>query len=128
MVLLIVTAISLCSVAQNKIEIIEFQKKDFNDKWQKDTMEYFSISPEFKPDTVLREFQYSQRLHIDPFRFNQPDSLYSFENSPTYELRMPVAGGGFYLKMPIAVPDSSVHYYLKVKRIPFVNPLEQRNK
>ena len=77
LVLLLITGISLCSVAQNKIETNEFQKKDFNDKWQKDTTEYFPISPTFKPDTVLREFQYSQRLS-DPFLFNQPDSLLSF--------------------------------------------------
>jgi len=128
LVLIMISGISLCSVAQNEKGTTEFQKRGFNDKWQKDTVKYFSISPEFKTDTVLREFQYSQRLHIDPFQFNQPDSLLSFKNSATYELRMPVAGGNFYSKMPIAVPDSSVHYYLKVKRIPFVNPMEKNHK
>ena len=128
MVLLLITGISLCSVAQNKMGTNEFQKKEFNDKWQKDTTKYFSISPEFKPDTVLREFKYPQRLRIDPFLFNQPDSLISSDSYYRNELRMPVIGGGSYINMPIAVPDSSVHYYLKVKRFPFVNPMEQHHK
>ena len=126
--LLLITANSLCSVAQNKMVTNEFQKMEFNDKWQKDTIEYFSISHEFKPDTVLRDFHYSQRLKGDPFQFNQPDSLFSYKNYPATELRMPVIGGGYYTNMPIAVPDSSVHYYLQIKRFPFFNTLEKKHK
>jgi hypothetical protein len=40
---------------------------------------------------------------------------------------MPVAGGGHnYFNMPIAVPDSTVEYFIKNKRIESVNPLEKR--
>jgi hypothetical protein len=42
---------------------------------------------------------------------------------------MPVAGGGYnYFNMPVAVPDSTVRYYIKEKRIDYVNPLEKNSK
>lgn len=123
-----ISGISLWTGAQNKIEINEFQKKDFDKEWQKEIMANINVSLIFQTDTSIKDFKFSQKLPNQYFQFNQPDSLSSFENSPNYQLRMPVAGGGMYFNMPIAVPDSSVHYYLKVKRIPSVNPLEKRNK
>jgi len=128
LVLWLIAGISICSDAQNRKGTSEFHKKEFDDKWQKDTTEYFSISPQFKPDTMIRDFHYSQRLKSDPFQFNQPDSLITNRNYPAAEFRMPVLGGGFYSNMPIAVPDSSVHYYLKIKHIPFFNTLEKKHK
>lgn len=120
--LLLILGISVCSHAQNQ-NLSLIQKKYYNKNIQKDTTEYFTISTCFKSKTLPCDFKYSQRLHGNPFQFNKPDSILSSENSPASELRMPVASNKFYSNMPIAIPDSSVHYYLRVKRIPFVNPL-----
>jgi len=127
-VLLMITGISLCSFAQNEKPFNDFQKIDFNKDWQKDTTDYFTISPEFKPDTVFHEFQYSQKLNNEPFQINESNSLFTFENSAKYEFRMPIAKGGKHFNMPNAVPDSTVHYYIKEKRIQFVNPLKYEYK
>ncbi len=48
-------------------------------------------------------------------------SLYG--NNYYSEFRMPVAGGQSNSKMPVMVPDSTVNYTLKIKEIPFINPL-----
>ena len=103
-------------------------KNDFNIRNQTDSSLYFVISPKFKPDTVLHNFEYSQRYHGDPFQFNKPDSILLTENSPAFELRMPVVGGAYHIKMPVAVPDSTVQYYILEKRIQFYNPLEQHHR
>jgi hypothetical protein len=62
---------------------------------------------------------------------NQLLSLTGFStNHEKPEFRMPVAGGGvhYYFNMPVAVPDSTVQYYIKEKRIDYVNPLEKNFK
>ena len=46
----------------------------------------------------------------------------------SYELRMPVVGRTSKFKMPVAVPDSTVHYFIKEKRVEFLNPLEHKHK
>lgn len=97
---------------------IDFPKMNFNTVLQNDTFKHFKISPFFKPGT----------LPGDSLQFNPQDSLLYSRNFPKYELRMPVAGVTRYLNMPVAVPDSSVHYFIKQKRIEFFNPLEYNRK
>lgn len=119
--LLLMLGISVCSHAQNQI-LSRFEKKHLYDNLQKDTCEHFAISPHFKSKTLPCNFKYSHQFKGDSLKLNYQDSLFS--DYPVPEFRMPVAKNSYYFKMPVVVPDSSVHYYLRVKRIPIVNPLE----
>lgn len=120
--LLLLLGISVCSHAQNQ-NFSPIQKNYFNENLQKDTSGHFAISPHFKSKTLPYDFKFSEKYPGNSLQFNPHDSILSSQKFSKYELRMPVVKPRFYSNMPIAVPDSSVHYYLRVKRIPIINPL-----
>ena len=105
-----------------------FQQKKSNTEVNTDSVEYFVISPTFKTDTSAIKIIPFQKLPGDSFTQNNQGKNDFFANRQKPEFRMPVAGGGVhnYFNMPIAVPDSTVKYYIKEKRIDYVNPLEKR--
>lgn len=104
-----------------------FQKKKFNIEAITDTTEYFTISPTFKTDTSAIKILPFQKLPGDSFMQNNQGKNDFFANRQKSELRMPVArGGSGHFNMPVFVPDSTVQYYIKEKRIDYVNPLEKR--
>jgi hypothetical protein len=107
-----------------------FQNKKFNTEVITDTTEYFVISPTFKTDTSEIKIVPFQKLPGDSFTQNNQGINDFFANRQKPELRMPVAGAGGrnYFNMPVFVPDSTVQYYIKEKRIDFVNPLEKNSK
>jgi len=106
-----------------------FQQKKFNTEVITDSAEYFAISPTFKTDTSAIKIQLFQKLPGDSFMQNNQSKNDFFANHEKPEFRMPVAGGGRdYFNMPVAVPDSTVQYYIKEKRIDYVNPLEKNYK
>ena len=79
----------------------------------------------------LQEFNTFREKH--KFTFTQPgeseknDSVLqqSISGQPNY--RMPVVKPGSYqFNMPVAVPDSTVDYYLQIKKIDGVNPKEKK--
>lgn len=106
-----------------------FQKKKFNTV-KTDSADYFAISPTFKTDTSEIIILPFKKLPGDSFSLNNQGKIHVFANQQKPEFRMPVAGGGGrdYFNMPIAVPDSTVEYYIKNKRIDYVNPLEKKYK
>ena len=105
-----------------------FQQKKFNTEVITDSAEYFVISPTFKTDTSAIKKLPFQKMSGDTFTQNNQGKNDFFANHQKPEFRMPVAGGGvhYYFNMPVAVPDSTVQYYIKEKRIDYVNPLEKR--
>jgi hypothetical protein len=106
-----------------------FQQKKFNTEINPDTTEYFAISPTFKTDTSAIKILPFQKLSVDSFTPNNQGKNDFFANGQKPEFRMPVAGGGpDCFNMPVFVPDSTVQYYIKEKRIDFVNPLEKFDK
>jgi len=106
-----------------------FQQKKFNTEVITNSAEYFVISPTFKTDTSAIKILPFQKLPVDSFTQNNQGKIDFFANRQKPEFRMPVAGGGHnYFNMPIAVPDSTVQYYIKEKRIEYVNPLEKKYK
>ena len=106
-----------------------FQQKKFNTEVNPDSAEYFAISPKFKTDTSAIKKLPFQKMPGDTFTQNNQGKNDFFANHQKPEFRMPVAGGGHnYFNMPIAVPDSTVQYYIKEKRIDYVNPLEKKYK
>jgi hypothetical protein len=106
-----------------------FQQKKFNTEVNPDSAEYFVISPTFKTDTSAINILPFQKLPDDSFTQNNQDKIDFFANRQKPEFRMPVAGGGpDCFNMPVAVPDSTVQYYIKEKRIDYVNPLEKKYK
>lgn len=105
-----------------------FQQKKFKTEVITDSGEYFAISPKFKTDTSAVKILPFQKLPGDSFTQNNRGKNDFFANCQKPEFRMPVAGGGVnnYFNMPVAVPDSTVQYYIKNKQVDYVNPLEKR--
>jgi hypothetical protein len=105
------------------------QQKKFNTEVITDSADYFAISPTFKTDTTANKIRHFHKLPGDSFMQNHQGKNDFFANHQNPEFRMPVAGGGRdYFNMPVAVPDSTVEYYIKNKRIESVNPLEKKYK
>jgi hypothetical protein len=121
---------AIISAAQEPKTDKTFQQKKFNIEATTDTDEYFAISPKFKTDTSEIKIQPFQKLQGDLFSQNNQSKNDFFANGQRPEFRMPVAGGGVhnYFNMPVAVPDSTVKYYIKEKRIESVNPLGKKYK
>jgi len=117
----------IISTAQEPKTGKKFQQKKFNTEIKTDSSRYFAISPKFKIDTSAIKINPFQKLPGDSLLLNNQNKIHVFANQQKPEFRMPVARGGYnYFNMPIAVPDSTVEYYIKNKQIEYVNPLEKR--
>jgi len=117
---------AIFSSAQEAKTENNFQQKKSNTV-ETDSTEYFVISPTFKTDTSAIKIIPFQKLPDDSFSLNNQGKIHVFANQQKPEFRMPVAGGGYnYFNMPIAVPDSTIKYYIKNKQVDYVNPLEKR--
>ncbi len=128
LIIMILGAEIISSAQEAKTEN-NFQQKKFNTETKTDSTEFFAISPKFKTDTSEIEILPFRKLPGDSFLQNNQNKNDFFANKEKPEFRMPVAGGGYnYFNMPIAVPDSTVEYYIKNKRIDYVNPLEKRKQ
>lgn len=97
-------------------------KVDFNKGWQKDTTLTFKNSPQLKLDLPFGNHGFSQHLQK---KNKVPEALPTPYSSLAFQFRMPVVGGTYPSRMPVMVPDSTVHS-LRIKRIPFDNPLDRR--
>ncbi len=105
------------------------QKKKVNNEVLSDTVKFLVVLPKLKPDTSENKKLSFQKLPGDSFTQNNQSITDFFAHHQKSEFRMPVAGGGYnYFNMPVFVPDSTVKYYMKVKRIDYLNPLEKNNK
>ena len=104
----------------------DFKKRGFSSYLKNDSTEYFSISPKFKTGTSSFNFKLFENLPEKYYSQNNPNPFLT--KNEAIEFRMPVAGGSSFMKMPILVPDSTVHFYIKEKRIDYVNPLERNYK
>ena len=127
--LLMVLGAVIISTAQESKTDKTFHQKKFNTEIKTDSAQYCAISPKFKTNTSAIKILPFQKLPGDSFTQNNQSKIDFFANHQKYEFRMPVAGGGRdYFNMPVAVPDSTVEYYIKNKRIESVNPLEKKYK
>lgn len=127
LMLMILGSVIITSAQEAKTKN-NFQQKKFN-TIKNDSAEYFVISPTFKTDSSAIKILPFQKLPGDSFRQNNQGENDFFANQQKPEFRMPVAGGGYnYFNMPVAVPDSTVKYYIKNKHIDYINPLEKNFK
>jgi hypothetical protein len=128
LIIIILGSVIIASAQKSKTDKT-FQQKKFNTEVNTDSAEYFAISPKFKTDTSAIKILPFQKLPGDSFTQNNHGKNDFFANRQISEFRMPVAGGGHnYFNMPVFVPDSTVRYYIKEKRIDYVNPLEKKYK
>ena len=129
LILMVILGTVIISAAQETNTGKTFQKKKFNNEVLSDSAKYLLISPKLKTDTSEAKILPFQKLPGDSFTQNNQNITDFFSNHQKAELRMPVAGGGYnYFNMPVVVPDSTVRYYIKEKRIDYVNPLERNSK
>lgn len=103
--LLFFLGFSFILLAQNE-QKKEFSIQDSVGQHQYDSL--LKISPEIKE---LLEKNYTQKIP-----FLQPDTSPFSHNLYPDPYRMPILGQGirFNSNMPVYVPDSTVHYYLKI--------------
>ena len=129
LIIMILGAVIISTAQESKTDKT-FQQKKFNTEIKTDSAQYFAISPKFKTDTSAIKIRPFQKFPGDSFTQNNQGKNDFFANHQKSEFRMPVAGGGvhYYFNMPVAVPDSTVQYYIKEKRIYYVNPLEKNFK
>ena len=129
LLMVVILGVVIITSAQKPKTEKTFPQKKFNTEVNLDTTEYFAISPTFKTDTSEIKIIPFQKLPNDSFTQNNQGINDFFANRQKPELRMPVAGGGYdSFNMPITVPDSTLQYYTKEKRIDYVNPLEKKYK
>lgn len=129
LLIIIILGAVIISTAQEPKTGKTFQQKKFNTELITDSAEYFVISPTFKTDTSEMKILPFKKLPGDSFTQNDQGKNDFFANRQKYEFSMPVAGGGpDCFNMPVFVPDSTVQYYIKEKRIDYVNPLEKKYK
>ncbi len=83
----------------------------------------FKISPEFQKEIPSLKFDFSYPLPEKQENEMKTERRFLNDNTTYFSSRMPVLQGDFYSNMPIAVPDSSVHYFIQNKKIEMVNPL-----
>lgn len=128
LIIMILGAVIITSAQESKTDKT-FQQKKFNTEVITDSADYFVISPKFKTDTSAIKALPFQKLPGDSFTQNNQGKIEFFANGQKHEFRMPVAGGGRdCFNMPVFVPDSTVQYYIKEKRIESVNPMEKKYK
>ena len=129
LIIVMILGAVIISTAQEPKTDKNFQQKKFNTEVKTDSAEYFVISPTFKADTSAIKILPFQKLPGDSFTQNNQGKNDFFANQQKPEFRMPVARGGHnYFNMPVAVPDSTVKYFIKEKRIDYVNPQEKNYK
>lgn len=122
--LISICLIYLTSLSQTNPSNFIRDIKTYNSYQNNDSL-HFAISPKFRVEKS-KEQGFSQKFQKFSLSTQQKDSLDLSANRMVPEFRMPVASGGSFTEnMPVAVPDSSVHYYLKIKKIDGVNPLEK---
>lgn len=126
LIIIILGAVIITSAQEPRTDKT-IQQKKFNTEVNPDTTDFFAISPTFKTDTSAIKILPFQKLPGDSFTQNNQGKNDFFANRQKPELRMPIASGGQdCFNMPVFVPDSTVQYYIKEKRIDYVNPLEKR--
>jgi hypothetical protein len=88
--------------------------------WQNKIME------QLKADSTL-SLELPRNFGEKPFQPYAPDYRNFQKGKRVYHFNMPVARGGFGTNMPVYIPDSTVQYYIKEKRLGAYNPLDRKN-
>lgn len=120
------TTFSLVVFAQEKKQPKLFGDKKQLEELRKDSSFQFDISPKFREQLPFEKFK-DTTLSWDSDKYNDGKFYLDSTYSEAILAPMPIAGSRTirnYHNMPIAVPDSSVEYYIKEKRINIINPLE----
>ena len=121
--------VSLYSVGQDKNTQKLLPDNYFSEQLEKKKLPYsFDISPEFQKEFPSLKFDFSYPLPEIRKNEKKTQNLLLNDNTTYFSSRMPVAKGKFHSNMPIAVPDSSVHYFILNKKIEVINPLEQKSE
>ena len=108
--IIILCGLSVCTMAQKDFQFRKFEKFNSNKYWEKDSLGVFPISPLLKTDKKLSRNNFLSGT--------QKSHLYM-----KYSYTMPIAKPGRDCwNMPVFVPDSTVNYAIKDKRIQFSAP------
>ena len=122
-------SVSLYSFGQEKNTQKLLPDNYFSEQLEKKKLPYsFDISPKFQKEFPSLKFDFSYPLPEIRKNEKEPENRLLNDNTTYFSSRMPVMKGDFHSNMPVAVPDSSVHYFILNKKIQVVNPLEQKSE
>lgn len=119
-------SVSLYSFGQDKNSQKLVPDNYFSEQLENKKLPYsFDTLPEFQKEIPSLKFDFSYPLpEIRKNKKEAEDRLMN-DNTTYFSSRMPVMKGDFQSNMPIAVPDSSVHYFILNKKIEVINPLDE---
>lgn len=114
LIFLLLIGLSVSTFAQHDFSIKPLPKIDFNSGIQKQDSSYMKF------DNIQKSPDYLMLL-----------SPKSSDRKPVsilrYKSKMPIAKPyGNYWDMPVAIPDSTVNYAIREKRIEYLNPGEKK--
>lgn len=113
LLLFLFVVFSLSCFAQHDFSLKLLPKVDFNSGMLQADITNFTF--ESKAEQFNLQQYFTQKKETSPKWTNM-----------AYKSNMPVVNPGNYSwNMPIAVPDSTVNYAIRVKRIEYVNPVEK---
>ena len=110
----------ICCFGQNDFSVKPFQKIEFSTLNKTDNNYLLELNPKFKPDTI--HLQYDDANwdgNKNPMTELEQERIFASQDD------MPIAKpSSMNWNMPIAVPDTSVHYFIKnpmkVEPVPLV--------
>jgi hypothetical protein len=110
--------------AQNTVENTQLKHKDLGEpeRWNKNNI--FPILPDFQMDQDRQQDKYTFQKAPDKKSLND---YYVWNEGLNNTLKMPVLRLNSYEKpfnMPVSIPDSTVNFAIKVKKLGFINPLD----
>ncbi|MBN1987297.1 MAG: hypothetical protein JW761_13385 [Prolixibacteraceae bacterium] len=81
------------------------------------------VFPGYQAPRLLNDSVFSFQLPELEKPFKKKDNFF-VENLHRAQFRMPVASVEVNSNMPVMIPESTVNYALKIKKIPALNPLD----
>ena len=107
---------------------IDSPKKKISVLSNPDSANAVSSTHKFITDTAILNALKSKLLEKNHLQNDSNIVVFRYDKG-IVELKMPVATGErFSMNMPVMIPDSTVQYFIKEKRIDFVNPKETNSK
>jgi hypothetical protein len=123
----LILSVSFYSFGQNRNTQKLLPDNYFSEQLDNKRLPYsFDISPEFQEEIPVPKFDFSYPLPEIQQHGEESDNQLLNDNTTYFSSRMPVLKSDFQSNMPIAIPDSSVHYFILNKKIEVVNPLERK--
>ena len=122
-ILLVILGFSISGFTQNSWDQFQFKTQNFGELKKLNRNEMFPISPYLNVEADTMGLQYPFKLPEYNKRWKNEFALNRIQ---VHQFKMPVLKQNFPSNMPVFVPDPTVNYAIKEKKMEWVNPLEMK--